>query len=100
MWIEFWFLIYLSCMLIIPLLIFLEPCNYKVKEKNTSKKELNSFINKYSIKFRTDISIYELTNFYHQDFTKEDLKYLKKGFKFRGLKFKVDKKTKQFKIKR
>ncbi|UGL60636.1 hypothetical protein [Staphylococcus phage vB_SurM-PSU4] len=64
------------------------------------KDKLDNFMLKETEDFRDNGSLYRSVGFLELELTKEDVKYLKRAFKFRGYRFKVDLKTKQFKITR
>lgn len=64
------------------------------------KDKLDNFMIEETECFRDIGSLYSSVRFLEIDLTKEDIKYLKRAFKFRGYRFKVDLKTKQFKITR
>lgn len=64
------------------------------------KDKLDNFMIEETECFRDNGSLYRSVGFLDIDLTKEDIKYLKRAFKFRGYRFKVDLKTKQFKITR
>ena len=62
------------------------------------KDKLDNFMIEETKDFRDNTTLYSSVGFLEIELTKEDIKYLKRAFKFRGYRFKVDLKTKQFKI--
>lgn len=64
------------------------------------KDKLDNFMMEETECFRDNAYLYRSVNFLDIDLTKEDIKYLKRAFKFRGYRLKVDLKTKQIKITR
>lgn len=65
------------------------------------KEELDNFMFRQIKEFKGNRDIYSTTDFFTKDMdsiTKKDIKYLKRAFKFRGYKFKIDRKTNQFKV--
>lgn len=64
------------------------------------KDKLDNFMIEETECFRDNTSIYSSVRFLDIDLTKEEVKYLKRAFKFRGYRLKIDLKTKQIKITR
>lgn len=64
------------------------------------KDKLDNFMIEETECSRDNASIYSSVRFLDIDLTKEEVKYLKRAFKFRGYRLKIDLKTKQIKITR